>query len=76
MWRGRRDSSNGDLAKTSGGGFCTVKWPALGAYRDALGVGREVGGSCSLEREGLENGVLYRPKWRHFDVRSIKTTSF
>ena len=75
MRRGRRDSSNGDLAKTGGGRFCTVKWPVLGAYRDALGVSWEVGGSCGLEREGLEKEVLYPPKWCRFDAEKNKIKS-
>ena len=69
---GRRDSSNGDLAKIGGGRFCTVKWSVLGAYRNALGACREVGSSCSLERDGLEKEVLYPPKWRRFDAEKEK----
>ena len=76
MRRGRLDSGDGDLATAGGERFCTVKWSIVGACRGALEADREAGDNYGLEREGLENGVLYPPKWRHFDVRSIKTTSF
>ena len=48
-----------------------MKQPTMGAYRGVLGAGC----SCSLEREGLENEVLYPPKQCCFDVKSINTDS-
>ena len=63
---GRDDSSDDDLATIGGKRFCTVKWSAC---HGMLGAGREANGYCGLEMKGLENEVLYPPKWHRFDAR-------
>ena len=46
-----------------------MKWSAVGACRGVLGASQEASGYCGLEMKGLENEVLYPPKWHRFDAR-------